>query len=98
MKEDRITRIQKAMNNEQLDKAMEGYGQEASTRHPALQKNADFKASIVPAPKMDKRTPRGGGECSRRAALSIKRRAAKSPGRCVLLPARAGFQRPRFAG
>lgn len=34
------------MNNEQLDKAMEGYGQEASTRHPALQKNADFKASI----------------------------------------------------
>ena len=43
---DRISAIQKAVNNEQLDKAMEGYGQQAATAHPALQLNKDFNAAL----------------------------------------------------
>ena len=46
MSDKRIANIQKAMNNEQLDKAMDGYASEASTAHPALQKNVDFGASM----------------------------------------------------
>ena len=43
---DRITQIQKATTNEQLDDAMRDYRQQAVTAHIKLQDNVDFNASM----------------------------------------------------
>lgn len=44
--DDRISRIQKAISDEQLDEAMAGCSQQAITAHPALQNNLEFKTSM----------------------------------------------------
>jgi hypothetical protein len=46
MSDDRISRIQKSTNNEQLDKAMDGFALESNANHPALQTNAGFASSM----------------------------------------------------
>jgi len=43
---DRIAKIQKAIDDEQLDHAMEGYADQAATAHPALQLNHDFNDAL----------------------------------------------------
>jgi hypothetical protein len=43
---DRISGIQKAHSDEQLDIAMTGYAQQAATLHPALQLNQAFNNAL----------------------------------------------------
>ena len=40
---DRINAIQKSANDEQLDKAMDGFRDQTIAAHPALQHNEDFR-------------------------------------------------------
>jgi hypothetical protein len=43
---ERIGTIQKAVNNEQLDNAMQGYKSSAIAAHPKLANNKDFDSSM----------------------------------------------------